>query len=108
MSPQRLVAEWVNRRTAADKVLRNKAFNIVKDKNMMDINVNLLQLCTNFLIKKNLVEQLKMKLCLKELAEELHKPFARKVDKRKVHSFSISNMWGAGLADMELISKFNK
>ena len=44
----------------------------------------------------------------KELAEELHKPIIRKFKKRKVHSTFINNTWGADLADMKLISKFNK
>ena len=43
-----------------------------------------------------------------ELAEELHKPMIKKFEKRKVHSSFINNIWGAGLADMQLISKFNK
>ena len=33
----------LNKRTADDKVLRDKAFNISKIQNMMDINVDLLQ-----------------------------------------------------------------
>ena len=44
----------------------------------------------------------------KELAEELHKPIIRKFEKRKVHSLFKDNIWGADLADMQLISKFNK
>ena len=44
----------------------------------------------------------------KELAKELHKPIIRKSNKRKVHSPFIDNIWGADLADMQLISKFNK
>ena len=44
----------------------------------------------------------------KELAEELHKPIIRKFSKRKVHSPFIDNIWGTDLADMQLISKFNK
>ena len=43
-----------------------------------------------------------------ELAEKLHKPIIRKFKKRKVHSPFINNIWSAGLADMQLISKFNK
>ena len=42
------------------------------------------------------------------LAEELHKPIVRKFEKRKVNSSFIDNIWGADLADMQLISKFNK
>ena len=44
----------------------------------------------------------------KELAEELHKPNIKKIKKRKVQSPFIDNIWGADLADMQLISKFNK
>ena len=42
------------------------------------------------------------------IAKELHKPIIRKCNKRKVHSPFIDNIWGAGLADMQLVSKFNK
>ena len=57
---------------------------------MMDVNVNLE-------IKSN-----------KELAEELHKPIITKVKIRKKCLSFISNIWGADLNDMLLISKFNK
>ena len=43
-----------------------------------------------------------------QLAEELHKPIIRKFLKRKVYSGFKDNIWGADLADMQLISKFNK
>ena len=42
------------------------------------------------------------------MAEELHKPFIRKFNKRKVQSPFIDNIWGADLADMKLISKFKE
>ena len=43
-----------------------------------------------------------------QLAKELHKPIIRKFKKRKVYSTFKDNIWGADLADMQLISKFNK
>ena len=43
-----------------------------------------------------------------QLGEELHKPIIRKFKKRKVYSAFKGNIWGADLADMQLISKFNK
>ena len=43
-----------------------------------------------------------------KLAEELHKSIIRKFGKRKVHSSFKDNIWGAALADMQLISKINK
>ena len=42
------------------------------------------------------------------LAEELHKRLIRKCKKRKVHSSFVENTWYVDLADMQLISKFNK
>ena len=39
------------RRTNSDKVLRDKAFSIAENPNIMDINVDLLQYFTNFLTK---------------------------------------------------------
>ena len=43
-----------------------------------------------------------------QLADELHKPITRKFKKRKVHSSFRDNIWGVDLADMQLLSKFNK
>ena len=43
-----------------------------------------------------------------ELAEELRKPIIRKFKKRTVYSGFKNNIWGDHLADMELISKFDK
>ena len=43
-----------------------------------------------------------------QLAEELHKPIIRKFKKRQVYSSFKENIWGTNLADMQLISKFNK
>ena len=40
--------------------------------------------------------------------EELQKPIIRKFKKRRVHSTFKDNIWGADLADMQLINKFNK
>ena len=43
-----------------------------------------------------------------QLTVKLHKPIIRKCNQRKVHTPFIDNIWGAHLADMQLISKFNK
>ena len=43
-----------------------------------------------------------------QLAEELHKPIIRKFKKRKVHLAFKDNIWGADLADMQLVNKYNK
>ena len=44
----------------------------------------------------------------KELAEKLHKPNIKNFKKQKAHSLFTENIRGAVLADMQLISKFNK
>ena len=44
----------------------------------------------------------------KELAEELQKSIIKKKKNRKIYSYFIDNIWGADLANMQLISKFNK
>ena len=43
-----------------------------------------------------------------QLANELHKPIIKKFNKRKVYSSFKDNIWGVDLADMQLLSKFNK
>ena len=43
-----------------------------------------------------------------QLAEDLHKPIIRKFEKRKVHAAFKDNIWGADLADMQLLSRYNK
>ena len=46
---------------------------------------------------------------MQQLAAQLHKPIIRKFKKfRKVYSSFKGNIWGADLADMQSISKFNK
>ena len=44
----------------------------------------------------------------KKLTKELQNSIIRKFNKRKVHSFFIYNIWGTALADVQLVSKFNK
>ena len=44
----------------------------------------------------------------KKLAGELNKLIMRKFKKRKVQSFLIDHIWGADLADIQLVNQFNK
>ena len=43
-----------------------------------------------------------------KLAEELRKPFIRKFNKTNAHSSFIESVWGTDLADVQLVSKFDK
>ena len=79
---------------------------LLKIQNIMDIKELLLRWFINFWIKKTSIEN--ENISNKELAEELHKPIIRNFNKGKVHSPFIDNIWDADLADMQLISKFNK
>ena len=82
----------------------------------MDINVDMIQWSINVLIKKSggaatLANKSTIKNennSNKELAEESQKPIIKTFNKEKVHSPIIDNIWGSDLADMQLISKFNK
>ena len=54
----------LSRRTASDKILRDKAFNINKNSKYGNIKGVLRQWSIMLLIKKYLVDQSKIKLCL--------------------------------------------
>ena len=94
------------KRTAADKVLRDKAFNIAKDPKYDGYQRGLASMVSKFFDKKTA----ELILCPQneQLAEEVYKPIIRTFKKRKVYSTFKDNTWGADLADMQLISKFNK
>ena len=79
----------------------------------MDITVDLLQWFKKFLIKRLLANTSNGAIESKnisnlQLAEDLHKQIIRKLGKWKINSSFIDNIWGADLADMQLIGKFNK
>ena len=44
----------------------------------------------------------------RQLYEELHKAIIRKFEKGIIHSSFMDNIWGAGIADIQLISKINE
>ena len=58
--------------------------------------------------KQELILNKKLKKKKKELAKELCKPIFGKFPKGKVYSSFIGNIWGANLANLQLISKFVK
>ena len=99
-------------RTAADKVLSDKAFNITKNPKYDRYQRGLASMVYKFFDKKT--KGSGVTLANKsipqneQLAEELHKSIIRKFNKRKVYSAFKDNIWAADLTDMQLISKFNK
>ena len=89
--------------------MADEAFNIAKNPKHDGYQPGLPLMVYKFFDKKTSGGTVKNEIISnKELAEELHKPIITKFNKRKVHSFFIDNIWGADLAGMQLISKFNK
>ena len=104
----------LTKRTASDKILCDKAFNISKN-SKYDRNQHGLASMLQFFYKKASATReiagsviKNENISKKELAEELHKPIFRKFKKRKVYSYFIDNIWDANLADTQLICKFYK
>ena len=99
----------LTRRTIADKILLDKTFNIAKIPKYDGYQRELVSMFYKFFHKKtNTNKGTEISSENKELAEELCKPIIKKFEIRKVNSAFINNTWGAGLADMQLLSKFNK
>ena len=99
----------LTRRTASDKILRDKAFIIAKNPKYDGYQRGLASMVYKFFDKKSTGGSVNIPLDFNEqLADELHKLITRKFEKRKVYSSFRDNIWGADLTDMELISKFNK
>ena len=103
----------LTKRTVADKTLRNRAFNIAKDPKYDGYQRGLASMVYKFFDKKSTVsgaKQVNTELTPQnqQLAEEFHKPIIRKFEKRRVHAAFKDNIWGADLADMQLLSKYNK
>ena len=98
----------LKRRTFSDKVLRDKAFKIDKNTKYNGYQRGLASMVYKFFDKKSEGSSIVNNKENMQLAEELHKPFIRKFEKRKVYSSFRDNMWGADLAEMLLLSKFNR
>ena len=105
----------LTKRTIADKILKSKAFDIAKDPKYDGYQRGLASMVYKFFDskvaspdKKSLGSGAKLIPQNEQLADELHKPIIRKFEKRKVYSTFKDNIWGADLADMQLLSKYNK
>ena len=101
------------KRTVADKILKNKAFDIAKDPKYVGYQRGLASMVYKFFDKKSKgsgAKYVNTKLIPQneQLADELHKPIIRKFEKRKVYSAFKDHIWAADLADMELLSRYNK
>ena len=110
----------ITKRTIADKVLRDKAFNIAEDTKYDGYQRGLASMVYKFFDSKvaspdkksegSGAKHVNTKLTPQnqQLAEEFHKPIIKKFERRKVHAAFKDNIWGADLADMQLLSRYNK
>ena len=98
----------LTKRTFADKILKNKAFDIANGPKYDGYQKGLASMVYKFFDSKVSESGAKLTLQNEQLAEELHKPIIRKFEKRRVYSTFKDNIWGVDLADMQLLSKYNK
>ena len=98
----------LTKRTVADKILKNKAFDIAKDPKYDGYQRGLASMVYKFFDSKASGSGAKLIPENEQLANELHKPIIRKFEKRKVYSTFKDNIWKVDLADMQLLNKYNK
>ena len=115
----------LRRRIVSDKMLRDKAFNITKNQKNDWYQRGLAWMVYKFFDQKSALLAWSETLATwdksssgggikneittnQQSVGELQKTVTRKFGKQKVHSSFINNLWGDHLADMQLISKFNK
>ena len=92
-------------RTEAYKVLRDKAYDIASNPKYDGYQSGLASMVYEFFDKKSMGNGIASSSIL---ADELHKPIIKKIDKRKVYSQFKDNIWGVDLADMQSLSRKNK
>ena len=101
-------SEDLTKRTIVDKILKNKAFDIAKDPKYDGYQRGLASMIFKFIYWKVSGSGAKLIPENEQLANELHKSIIRKFEKRKVYSTFKDNIWCFDLADMQLLSKYNK
>ena len=108
-------------RTEADKVLRDKAYDIASNPEYDGYQRGLASMVYKFFDRKSKAEPSSLECSAKHvmgsgikkdssliLADELQKPVIKKFNKRKVYSQFKDNIWGIDLADMQSLSKKNR
>ena len=98
----------LTKRTIADKNLKTRSFDIAKDPKYDGYQRGVASMVYKFFDSKVSGSGAKLISENEQLANELHKPIIRKFEKRKVYSTFKDNIWGVDLADIQLLSKYNK
>ena len=97
----------LTKRTQSDKVLRDKTFKIASDSKYDGYQRGLALMACKIFNKKSSGDCVDAEPNY-QLANELHRQIIRKFKRRKVYSSFRDNIWGVYLADMQLLSKYNK
>ena len=97
----------LTKRTQSDKVPKDEAFEVASNPNYDGYERRLAVIVYKFFDKKSRGSGVNVTQN-QQLANELHKPIIRKRNRRRVYSSFKDNIWGVDLADMQLISKYNK
>ena len=96
-------------RIQSDKVIRDKAFEIASNPKYDGYQGGLAWMVYKFLDKKSAGSGIKNEIKQnQQFTNELHKPIIRKFKGRIFYSSFKDNISGVELADMQLISKYNK
>ena len=95
------------KRTQSHKVLRDKAFKIVSDSKYDGYQRGLALMVCKFFDKMSSVSVVATEPNY-QLANEFHWQIISKFKRRKVYSSLRDNIWGADLADIQSLSKYNK
>ena len=95
------------KRTQSDKVSKDKAFIIASNPNYDGYQRGLASMVYKFFEKKSKGSGIANEPNY-QLVNELHKPIIRKFKNREVYSYFRDHIWGVDLADMQLLSKYNK
>ena len=97
------------KRTQSDRVLKDKAFKIASNLKCDGYQRGLTSMVCKFFDKISKRSGIKIEIKkIQELANEVHKTIIKTFKKRKVYSSFKDNIWGWDLADMQLISTYNK
>ena len=93
-------------RTKADKVLKDRAYNIASNPEHDGYQRGIATMVYKFFYKKSVGSGVKkLNDSSSMLDDELQKPVIKKFNKRKVYSHFKDNIWGVDLADMQSLSK---
>ena len=98
-----------SKRSQLDKVLKDKALPVANNPKYDGYQRGLFSMVYKIFDKKSKGTGIKNEIKQSnQLTNELHKPIIRKFKKIKVYSTFKDNIWGVDLADMQLISNYNK